>query len=246
MLLRALSQSNDDVDYTKPEVADTYAVLFPWFSVLLGIFLYYGISRFAHGVPYTAAVFLLGALMGYLSHTSGNAIADSTTLWLGMDGEVIILTFLPGLLFLDSYSTNVYLFRQAFSQLLVFAFPMVLGGSFLTALVAYYVLPYGWSFDLCMTFGAILAATDPVAVAVLLNELGAPSRLKMHIAGESLLNDGSAVVFYHIFSLRFFHELGVEGFGKDIGLMQGLLLFIRLSVGGMVIGVLFGTGLVIL
>ena len=184
--------------------------------------------------------------MGYFSHTSGNAIAESIMMWLGIDGEVI-LSFLPGLRFLDSYNTNVYLFRHAFSQLLMLAFPLVLAGTSLTALVAYYILPYGWSlFDFIMTSDSILAVTDPVAVAVLLNELGAPSRLKIHIAGESLLNDGAAVVFYHIFSLRFFHELGVEGFGEDIGWFRGFVLFFRLSLGGACIGLFFGIGLVTL
>lgn len=45
-----------------------------------------------------------------------------------------------------------------------------------------------------MTFGSILSATDPVAVASLLEEVGAPPRLKVHIAGEALLNDGAAIV----------------------------------------------------
>ncbi|KAL7539913.1 hypothetical protein ACHAXR_009703, partial [Thalassiosira sp. AJA248-18] len=244
MLHRTLSKSQHDVaDHEE----NPYGVLFPWFTVLIGIFVYYIISRYAHFVPYTAVMFISGALMGFLSlHTFDNAIIESTRLWLGINGEVILLVFLPGLLFLDSYNINVYLFRQAFSQLLLFAFPMVLAGTSLTALVAYYILPYGWSFDLCMTFGSILAATDPVAVAVLLNELGAPSRLKIHISGESLLNDGSAVVFYHIFSLRFFYELGVEGFGEDIGWLRGLGLFLRLSLGGACIGIIFGVGLVTL
>ena len=65
----------------------------------------------------------------------------------------------------------------------IFAFPMMLAGTTLTALVAYLIFPYGWSFDLCMTFGSILAATDPVAVAVLLNKLGAPARLKVGAVG---------------------------------------------------------------
>lgn len=52
-------------------------------------------------------------------------------------------------------------------------------GTALTACVAYFIFPYGLSLDLSMTFGAILLATDPVAVAVLLNELGAPPRLKV-------------------------------------------------------------------
>jgi len=225
-----------------------HVVLFPWFALLVGIFAYYLISRVVHFIPYTAVMFITGATMGFFVPrvTSDNAIRTSTSLWLGINGEVILLTFLPGLLYLDSYNINVHLFVQAFWQLFTFAFPMVLGGTALTALVAYYLFPYGWSFDLCMTFGSILAATDPVAVAVLLNELGAPPRLKIHISGESLMNDGSAVVFYNIFSSRFFYELGVHDFGEDIGWGKGFELFFRLSLGGACIGVAFGMALVYL
>ena len=120
-----------------------------------------------------------------------------------------------------------------------------MAGTTLTALVACYLFDYGWSFDLCMTFGSILAATDPVAVAVLLNELGAPPRLKMHVSGESLMNDGSAVVFYHIFSLRFFYEMGIPGIGEDVDWAEGFALFFRLSLGGACIGVAFGVGLLV-
>ena len=73
------------------------------------------------------------------------------------------------------------------------AFPMVLAGTTLTAMVGHYILPYGWSWAFSMMFGAILSATDPVAVSALLNEVGAPPRLRIHISGESLLNDGSAI-----------------------------------------------------
>lgn len=64
-----------------------------------------------------------------------------------------------------------------------------------------------------MTFGSILSATDPAAVAALLKEVGAPPRLKMHISGESMLNDGSAVVFYTIFSNIWLSGLGI-GLGE--------------------------------
>ena len=230
------------------EIEVPNVVLFPWLAVLIGIAAYYCLSRFVHHLPYTAVMFITGALMGYSAlHTQehGNAIADSTRLWLGINGEIIILAFLPGLLFLDSYNINVYLFKRSFLQIITFAFPMVLGGTALTALVAYYIFPYGWSFDLSMTFGAILSATDPVAVAVLLNELGAPSRLQVHVSGESLMNDGSGVVFFHIFSSRFFHQLGFSGF-EDVGWSKGFALFFRLSLGGACIGLLFGIGLLII
>ena len=52
----------------------------------------------------------------------------------------------------------------------------------------------------------------------------------MHISGESLLNDGSAVVFYTIFSQRFYYELGIKKFGSDIGWDDGFGWFFRLCV----------------
>ena len=59
------------------------------------------------------------------------------------------------------------------------------------------------------------------------------------------MNDGSAVVFYHIFSLRFLYEMGT-GLGEDVNWGQGFLLFFRLSLGGACIGVAFGVGLLVI
>jgi NhaP-type Na+/H+ or K+/H+ antiporter len=121
---------------------------------------------------------------------------------------------------------------------------MVLAGTSLTALVAYYIFPYNWSFNLAMTLGSILSATDPVAVSTLLEEVGAPPRLKVHISGESLLNDGSAMVFYTIFSSLFLYEYGIGGEEIDGG--QGVKIFVRMALGGMCIGIAFGLALLII
>ena len=116
-----------------------------------------------------------------------NDLATSVSQWVNIDGHVLLLVFLPGLLFKDAFEVNFHLFRASFWQLLTMAFPMVLAGTCLVALIGWGVFPYGWSWSLAMTFGAILAATDPVAVSALLNEVGAPPRLKMHVSGELLV-----------------------------------------------------------
>ena len=167
----------------------------------------------------------------------------TTRMWTNIDSEVLLLVFLPGLIFKDAMGLNVHLFQKAFTQCLIFAFPLVLLGTFLTACVSKYIFPYDWSWNLALTFGSILSATDPVAVAALLEEVGAPPRLKVHIAREALLNDGAAIVFFTIFASRYFFELGEEGVGEEVGWGRGFELFFRMSLGGAAIGIAFGLGI---
>jgi NhaP-type Na+/H+ or K+/H+ antiporter len=148
------------------------------------------------------------------------------------------------LLLCSGVQLNFHLFVASFWQVMILAFPMVLAGAVLTALVAFYIFPYNWSFMLSMTLGGILSATDPVAVCGLMNELGAPPRLKMLISGESLMNDGSAVVFYTIFSQSFLYELGIEGLGSQSSVANGFVIFFRMALGGTAVGIAFGLALV--
>ena len=229
----------------KPEKAPKpyYAMLFPWFVTALGVIIFFVLTRYIHKLPYTAVLFLIGTFMGMgVARTvSYDQLTKSTLMWENINGELLLVAFLPGLLFKDAYCLNVHLFYKSIGQTLIMAFPMVLGGTTLLALVAYYILPYGWTFNFCMTFGAILSATDPVAVSALLNELGAPPRLKMHISGESLLNDGSAIVFYAIFKALFLYEVGLGG--QKIGIGEGIAKFVEMSLGAAGLGCTFGLAL---
>jgi len=132
------------------EVPPAHAVLFPSFCLTIGIVVYYCLSRYLQALPYTAVMFLIGTFMGIgaaLIETD-HQLHESLQLWVQIDSEVLLLVFLPGLIFKDSIGLNVHLFRVALGQCLNFAFPMVLAGTALTALVAYYIFPYGWSFNL--------------------------------------------------------------------------------------------------
>lgn len=231
-----------------------HSVLYPSFVLTIGVFIYYVLSRKIHWLPYTAVMFLFGVIMGVVTSTNSRLLDDKEVLhmhdtllaWQGINHEVLLLIFLPGLIFKDALSQNPFLFVKGFGQLFIFAFPMVLAGTFLIALVAYYIFPYNWSFFLCLTFGSILSATDPVAVAALLEEVGAPPRLKTHIAGESLLNDGAAIVFFSIFSSLFLSELNIAGLGEEIGGGEGVRIFIKKAVGGSAIGFVAGGAIILL
>jgi NhaP-type Na+/H+ or K+/H+ antiporter len=83
-----------------------------------------------------------------------------------------------------------------------------------------------------MMAGSILSATDPVAVVALLKELGASPKFGTLIEGESLLNDGTAMVFYMLF-----YDICI---GKEATPQTVVTGFIRMAGGGPLLGILFG------
>ena len=101
-----------------PSDQGIYAILFPWFAQTIAVFIYYILSRYLTFLPYTAIVFLFGVVIGAVLNPSvvadrgQNALAYSASIWLNIDGLVILLVFLPGLIFNDAYTINVHLLFQ--------------------------------------------------------------------------------------------------------------------------------------
>jgi hypothetical protein len=116
---RRLEQSEGEA-YADEETA-VYSVLFPWFTEIVGVIVYFFLSRYLHFIPFTAIMFIVGVFIGFSSKHNNNAITFSASAWAGMQGELILLVFLPGLLFLDSYNLDTYLVTQTFFQVSYFS-----------------------------------------------------------------------------------------------------------------------------
>src|SRR3989442_1646818 len=94
---------------------------------------------------------------------------------------------------------NVHHLKQTVISATLLAGPGSVFGTVILAILSKYILPYDWSWELCLTFGAILCATDPVAVVALLKESGASPRITMLVTLEALFNDGAALVLFSLF-----------------------------------------------
>ncbi|MCL6436283.1 MAG: sodium:proton antiporter [Leptolyngbyaceae cyanobacterium HOT.MB2.61] len=144
---------------------------------------------------------------------------------------LILWIFLPPLLFEASWNLN---WKDLKRDLVPITIYVTVGVAITIVGIA---LPLnhwsGISLPVALLIGSCLAATDPVSVSALLKELGAPPRLKALVEGESMFNDGTAVVAFGLM-------LGIAQGTKSFDPQQLLVNFFTVVGVGLLVGVVLG------
>jgi CPA1 family monovalent cation:H+ antiporter len=146
-----------------------------------------------------------------------------------VSSTLVLLVFLPPLLFDAGFSLRITAVRRELSWILLLG----VGGAIMAAAIVFLLLrAAGFPSDEALLVAAILAATDPVSVFAVLRRLHTPERLRVALEGESLVNDGVAVVLFMV-------ALAVVQ-RRAVGPPDVLRLFLFLTVGGLAVGAGFG------
>lgn len=179
-------------------------------------------------VPYTVALVLVGLLITFGQPTQ-----------LDLTPELILALFVPPLVFEAAFHIEFNRLRDNLLPLLVLAVPGVL----LTTAIVGVVVSVGVGLPLTsgLVFGALIAATDPVAVVALFRALGAPKALTVLVEGESLFNDGTAIVVFNVMlAAALASTLGDAGQRGSFDLVAAVIDFAFVSAGGIGLGVGMG------
>lgn len=180
-------------------------------------------------IPYTVALVLGGLLLSLMRLPFLSPLQpDQRPHWLTPD--VILILFLPALVFEGSIKIDVRDLLRDAAPLLVLANVGVL----LATVVTGYLVHWAISLPIliALLFGAIISATDPISVLAIFKDLKMNKRISVIIEGESLLNDGTAVVIFQILLA------GVIAGG--LGVAKGIGQFLLAVVGGAILGSALG------
>ena len=208
--------------------------LFIIIAILLGIFFKF-FQKYAH-YEYTPILLIIGIILGAAFKNVGH-LGSTFEYISGIDGHALLLIFIPPLLFESAFNADSYIFRKSIFQIVFLAFPAVAVSVLLITVSLLFIFRYkgpDMNWGGALSLGSILAATDPVAVVAILKSTGAKIKLNMLIEGESLLNDGSAAIFFFVFK----DMINTPGFSFVTFLQK----FARLTLGGVALG--FASGIV--
>jgi len=195
-------------------------------------------------IPFTIMMLLLGLVVGMLLQHAGAGPANILAYLAAgkhITADLIIFAFLPALVFESAYAMDVYAFKRNLGGIALLAVPALLLATVATAAMMFgltRVMDWNWGWPTALVFGAMISATDPVAVVSILKELGAPKRLGVLIEGESLLNDGTAIVVFFTMLALLTTSLGVAA-GGDAGgggVGTAILDFGKVAGGGVAVG----------
>ena len=172
-------------------------------------------------VPYNVALVVVGLLLVLMN------VLPATP----MDPAVVLMVFLPVLVFQGALSADDASMRAAARPILALAVPGVALSLLATAAIASFGI--GLPFSVALLLGAVLAITDTVSVLLAFRSVRVPHRLAAIMEGESLFNDGTALVLVSVAA-----TVLLQGFADPVQIVRLLIVAI---VVGVLLGASFGT-----
>ncbi|RMG99001.1 MAG: Na+/H+ antiporter [Chloroflexi bacterium] len=173
-------------------------------------------------LPYTVALVVVGLILSFFPNFLNFTLSS----------DLILAILVPPLLFEATLHIRWEHLRNELGAVLLLAVGGTLLGTFLVGGIVMQALKL--PLLAALAFGALISATDPVAVIAFFRSLGVSKRLALLVEGESLFNDGTSIVLFNL-------ALGAAlAANENFTWQTGVIEFFRVSLGGLAVGAVLG------
>src|SRR5919204_1757192 len=172
-------------------------------------------------IPYPIFLVVGGLALGFVPGVPSLALPP----------DVVLVAVLPPLLYASAFFTSLRDLRANWLPIGMLAIPLVIVTMVVVAVVAHEWID-GMSWKAAFVLGAIVSPTDPIAATAIMRRLGVPRRIVTIVEGESLVNDGTALVLYRVAVTA-----AVSG---AFSIWDATWRFVWAAVGGVAIGIVVG------
>jgi CPA1 family monovalent cation:H+ antiporter len=210
---------------------DTGHVILLLAGLLLLALVIQPLARHLH-LPFTATLVIAGFVTSEILVGAG----IDTGVRAGNFHDLVFFVFLPVLIFESAFTIDARLLLKNLVPILFLAIPLMLLSTLITAVLVYAGIahPTGFPWIAAFLTGALLSATDPVAVVALFRQMGAPERLTVLLEGESLLNDATAIVVFGVIIAL------ATGSAGAMSYPEAAIQFCEVFFGGALVGAITG------
>ncbi len=172
-------------------------------------------------LPYTVALVLVGLFLSFFPNFLGFTVSS----------DLILAILVPPLIFEATLHIPWHNLKKDLLPVMILAIGGTLVGTFFVGGLVVQFLGISWA--AALAFGALISATDPVAVIAFFRSLGVSKRLTILVEGESLFNDGVAIVIFNL-------ALAAGTLSGSFGLVEALQEFFIVAFGGLAVGLTLG------
>src|SRR6266487_1475355 len=172
-------------------------------------------------VPYPILLVLGGLALGFVPGIPT----------ISLPPDIVLVAILPPLLYSAAFYTSLRDLRENIVPISALAIGLVVATTVCIAVVAHTLIPgFGWG--PAFVLGAVVSPTDPLAATSIARRLGVPRRIVAIVEGESLVNDGTALVLYRV--------AVVAVLSGSFSIWEAGWRFVWTAVGGVAVGLVIG------
>lgn len=181
-------------------------------------------------IPFRVIMFSIGGVIGHCAHKYPSIKPIVSICYIDVD--VLLITFLPTLIFSTSYAADAHSFWKSFPQIFLVGVPGALLTALMASTMAYYLIDADWDYPTALLFGIVCSPIYPMEVVKQLREMSKGKYISILLLGEGLIGDVTVMIEF----TAVFGYLAVAVTDAS----QISLFLLRYAGGGLLLGILMG------